>query len=96
MTRAQATYCFDATLTPRARTIFRSKTPAPPPPPAHPPARGGRSEPKELGWHDLTCALLESLFPFPDAYTVALRALDEFGTRLPRHPDYPRPLPVHS
>lgn len=80
------THNVDQTLTPRVRTIFRSKTPARAVAPVSPPAATGEpadQEKKPLGWHHLICEILESLFPFPEAYTVVRQTLDAFGARLP-------------
>ena len=78
------TYCVDESLTPRVRTIFRTPQPAvakPAPAPTQEPSTG--AEKKELGWHDLICEILKSLFPFPDAYTVVRQTLDAFEEKLP-------------
>ena len=79
------TYCVDESLTPRVRTIFRTPQRAaaqPAPTPTQAPSTGASTEPQALGWHDLICAILESLFPFPDAYTVVRQLLDVFEAKL--------------
>jgi hypothetical protein len=79
------THNVDQTLTPRVRTIFRSKAPAPPPVAAPVAATSGAAatEKEPLSWHHLVLEILESLFPFPEAYTVVRQTMDAFGAKLP-------------
>lgn len=82
MSALQDTYCCDESLTPRVRTIFRSRQPAAPPAPAPIETQVSASG-TPTHWTGLLAAILHALLPFQDALEAVRQVVRATSDGLP-------------